>query len=126
MRVSDFVGLGTGGAAFGTGFAGAAAFFGSVLDISSGFFPGARLLVRRGGGGDIGRFSEDVELDSFTATLTSVFAEELLASTASPWPIFLRFRCPSSPATWTACFFDGTSGDGTAGVDSTGFIADGL
>lgn len=117
LRVSDFAGFGTDGAAFGACFAGAAAFFGSVLDISSGLFPRARLLVRRGGGGDIGRFSEDVELDSFAAALTSAI---------SPWPIFLRFRCPSPAATAMACFSDGSSGDGTAGEDSAGFIAGGL
>lgn len=125
MRVSDLISFETDVAPFGACFAVAAA-FGSVLDISSGFFPGARLLVRRGGGGDIGRFSEGVDFDSFAATLTSLFAEELLVSTMSPWPIFLRFRCPSSVATSTACFSDGTSGDATAGVDGTDFIADGL
>lgn len=83
FSVSDLVGFGTDVTAFGACFAVAAA-FGAVLDISSGFFPGARLLVRRGGGGDIGRFSEGVDFDSFAATLTSVFAEELLVSTMSP------------------------------------------
>lgn len=110
------VGFGAAVAAFGAGFAEAGA-FDSDLDISSGFFAGARLLVRRGGGGDIGRFSEEVELDSFTAGLVS---------TTPPWPIFLRFRCPSSAATSTACFSDGSSGDGTAAGDSADFIAGGL
>lgn len=124
MRVSALVGFEAVVAAFGAFFAVAAA-FGSVLGISSCFFAEARLLVRRGGGGDIGRFSEEVGLDSFTATLASVFAEERAVST-SPWPIFLRFRCPSSAVTSTACFSDDSSGDGTAGVDSADFIAGGL
>lgn len=81
LRVSALVGFGTAVAAFGACFAVVAA-FGSVLDISSSSFAGARLLVRRGGGGDIGRFSEEVGLDSFTAGFTSVFAEERAVSTS--------------------------------------------
>jgi hypothetical protein len=91
LRVSALAGFEAAAAAFGACFAVAAA-FGSVLGGSSGLFAGARLLVRRGGGGDIGRFSEEVEADPFAAGLASAFSEELLVSTTSPWPIFLRFR----------------------------------